>query len=64
MILVQASNDLTALGEADSRILQWELVTRIELSSFFRSKWAWHLATCCGLEPTELAKRGVLTWAG
>ena len=64
MILVQASNDLTALGNADSIVIGGETVTRGKLMKFFRSKWAWHLATSCGLEPKELKERGVLTWAG
>ena len=64
MILVQAANDLDALGDLDSRIMQWELVTRVELTKFFRSKWAWHLATSCGLAEEEIRKRGVLKWQG
>lgn len=64
MILVQASTDLEALGDQDKIIDKGIVVKRDELLKFFRSKWAWHLATSCGLEPEELQERGVLTWAG
>ena len=64
MILVQASNDLLALGDMEYSTFHDEMVTKTELEKFFRSKWAWHLATSCGLDPLELSKRGVLTWAG
>lgn len=64
MILVQASTDLEALGDRDTMIAQGAVVSRADLLNFFQSKWAWHLATSCGLEPEELQERGVLTWEG
>ena len=63
MILVQAAADLEALGNCDSIYRAGNIITRKELDKFFRSRWAWHLATSCGLDEHELAERGVLTWA-
>lgn len=62
MILVQAATDYQALGDQEFIIRNWERISRIDLEKFFRSKWAWHLANCCGLSPEEMQKRGVLTW--
>ena len=62
MILVQAAADYQALGGEEYVIHRWERIDKKDLDAFFSSKWAWHLANCCGLSPEEMRKRGVLTW--
>ena len=62
MILIQAITDYQVLGNQDYVIKAQDKITRSELERFFSSKWAWHLANCCGLSPEEMQKRGVLTW--
>ena len=63
MILIQAKVDCELLGDRENKIIDGEVVSKIGLIRFFRSRWAWHLATSCGLEPKEIKERGILTWA-
>ena len=50
MILVQAESDRIALGEREQLRSSGVVVSREEITAFFRSKWAAMLAAGAGLE--------------
>lgn len=64
MILIQAKVDYELLGDRENKIMDGEPVSKYGIIKFFRSRWAWHLATSCGLEPKEIRERGILLWQG
>ena len=62
MILIQASTDLAACGGRWAIRRDGDVIKKGEIVRFMRSRWAWYLATACGLEDAEIRRRGVLTW--
>ena len=58
MIFVQAANDYTLLGNAESAIFETCAVSKTEISNFMCSSWAKFLAACLGWDEDEMQFQG------
>ena len=64
MIFVQADVDLRSIGNAETKKINGEQISKWEIVNFLRSEWARELAANLGLTSCELAKyqRRALTY--
>lgn len=64
MIFVQADVDLRSIGNAETKKINGEQVSKWEIINFLRSEWAKELAASLGLTNSEVARyqRRALTY--
>lgn len=56
MIFVQADVDLRAIGQAETKKINGQQISRWEIINFLRSEWAKELAASLGLTSREIAR--------
>lgn len=63
-IIIQAYDDLKALGGSDRKIVDAQNVTKYEIINFFRSPWCGRLLSCQEAVSQEMAIRAAYDLAG